>query len=457
MLDISKLKALFEREKENVLRDFFSFLRFKSIATDPNYRDEVESCAEWVASYLKQCGLNVEKWESDRAPVIFASDLRAGKGKETLLLYCHYDVQPVDPLEEWLSPPFEPTIRDGEVYARGAVDNKGQCFYTMLAIKMLLQELGQLPVNLKIVIEGEEESGSLGLAQLLDEKRESLSADYLLIVDSGMEKIEEPAITLGARGIVCMQVNVKEAEYDLHSGMAGGMAYNPNRALAEMLAQLHDERGSVAIAGFYDELVEIPPHEKKELSFSFDAGHFFSLFGFEPTGMETDISPVEASCLRPTLEINGMWGGYTGPGFKTVIPATAHAKISCRLVPHQNPERITALVRDFLISNTPIGLQTDVEVFPGNGRGFRTNPNSRIAQLMTESYSQIFQKPCHKILIGGTIPIAVELSEAARAEMVLVGLSLPGDRVHAPNEHFGLDRLEIGFLTICRALELFEK
>lgn len=455
MLDISKLKDLFEKEKEDVFRDFFTFLRFKSIATDPNYHDEVEKCAQWLAEYLNLSGLDVERWETEKAPVIFASDLRAGPGKETLLLYCHYDVQPVDPLEEWLSPPFEPTIREGEVYARGAVDNKGQCFYTIVAIKTLLKNLGQLPVNLKFVIEGEEESGSLGLSRLLQEKKEALSADYLLIVDSGIEKAEEPAITLGARGIVCMQVTVQEAQYDLHSGLSGGMAYNPNRALAEMLSKLHDEKGGISVSGFYDEVVEIPPHEKRELSFAFDPGYFFSLFGFEPTGMEKGLSPIEASWLRPTLEINGMWGGYTGPGFKTVIPSTAHAKISCRLVPHQSPDRIAALVRDFLINQTPEGLKTTIDIVPGNGRGFRTNPNSRIAQLMAESYSQVFQKPCQKILTGGTIPIAVELAEAAGAEMVLVGLCLPGDRIHAPNEHFGLDRFENGYLTICRALELF--
>lgn len=456
MLDINKLKELFSQQKEEVFQDFFTFLRFKSIATDPDYRDEVEECANWLVDYLSSAGLQIEKWATEKAPVIFASDLRAGPEKETLLLYCHYDVQPVDPLEEWLSPPFEPSVREGEIFARGAVDNKGQCFYTILAIKTLLKELGHLPINLKFVIEGEEESGSLGLCQLLGEKKDQLKADYLLIVDSGFEKIDEPAITLGARGIVCMQVTVQEAQYDLHSGMVGGIAYNPNRALCEMLAKLHDERGGVAVSGFYDEMVEIPPHEKKELSFAFDPGHFFSLFGFEPNGMEQDLTPVEANWLRPTLEINGIWGGYTGPGFKTVIPAVAHAKISCRLVPHQTPERIAALVRDFLLNHTPQGLKTEVTILPGNGRGFRTNPNSRIAQLMAESYTQVFQKPCQKILIGGSIPIAVELAETACAEMVLVGLGLHGDRIHAPNEHFGIDRFENGYLTICRALELFQ-
>lgn len=454
-MDLTTYKEIFDKQRDQILSDYYTFLRFKSIATDPAYKEDVFKCADWLMHYLQDSHLQVEKWETENAPVIFAQDLRAGPHKETLLLYCHYDVQPVDPLDEWESPPFEPTLREGEVYARGACDNKGQCFYTMLAIKTLLNKLGQLPINLKFIIEGEEESGSIGLSKLLEEKKEDFKADHLLIVDSGLENPDTPAITLGARGVVCMQVSIQEANFDLHSGMAGGIAYNPNRALSELLSSLHDANGSVSIPGFYDEVAEILPQEKKELNFDFDVGSFHTMFGFEPSGMEKEVPPQEACWLRPTLEINGMWGGYIGPGFKTVIPAKAYAKLSCRLVPHQTPERIAALVSDFLIKNTPAGLTTEVDVLEGSGRGFRTNPNAKIAQIASESYSQVFQKPCHKILIGGTIPIAVELSETAKADMVLVGLALADDRIHAPNEHFGLDRIEKGFLTICRTLELF--
>lgn len=455
MLELATFKEHFEKEKEEILNDFKEFLRFKTIATDPEYHSEVLKCAEWLSEYLTHCGLEVEKWETENAPVVFATDLRAGSDKETLLLYCHYDVQPTDPEKEWISPPFEPTVRDGEIYARGASDDKGQCFYTIVAIRTFLKLYGTLLVNLKFLIEGEEESGSLGLSKLLEQKKEDLRADHLLIIDSGMEEANTPVITMGARGIIGLQVSVQEANFDLHSGMVGGVAYNPNRALAEILSKLHDASGSVAVPGFYDEVVEIPPHEKKELSFDFDVGRFHEMFGFEPTGMENNISPLEAIWLRPTLEINGMWGGYTSSGFKTVIPAKAFAKISCRLVPQQNPERIIALVSDFLIKNTPSGLKTEVEMLQGSGRGFRTNPGARIVKIMSDSYSQVFQKPCQKILIGGSIPIAVDLAETSRADMVLVGVALPDDRVHSPNEHFGIDRLETGFLTICRALELF--
>ncbi|MFC2049471.1 dipeptidase [Chlamydiota bacterium] len=455
MSTIATLKEIYTQERESNLNDYFTFLRFKSIATDPAFKKDVEQCADWLAAYLKKCGLQVEKWETGRAPTLFASDLRAGPDKETLLIYCHYDVQPVDPLSEWTTPPFEPTLRDGEVFARGAVDNKGQCFYTILALKTLLKTRERLPVNIKFVIEGEEESGSVGLSQIISSKKEELKADYLVIVDSGVESLESPAITLGARGLVCFQLSLQEADYDLHSGMAGGIAYNPNRALVEMLSKLHDAEGKVTVPGFYEAVTPVPPHEKKAITFDFDEKRFVKMFGFKPTGMERGVSEHEASWIRPTLEINGMWGGYTGAGFKTVIPAKAYAKISCRLVPNQDPEIITAQVKEYIRKLAPANMKLEIETFPGNGKGFRTDPQSRIVKLMSASYTQVFEKPCTNILIGGSIPISVQLCAAAEAEMVLVGLGLPDDHIHAPNEHFGLDRLEKGFLTICRAIELF--
>lgn len=459
MKDIDFYKDQFTKKREDLLNDYFTFLRFKSITTDPKYKDEVEACAQWLFDYLKESTLKVEKWETGRAPIIFAQDLRAGPEKETLLIYCHYDVQPVDPLELWTTPPFEPTLREGEVYARGAADNKGQCFYTIQALKALLKVHERLPINIKFIIEGEEESGSIGLSHILDQKKEALKADYLMVVDSGIHTLQRPAITLGARGICGLEVTLKESDFDLHSGAAGGLAYNPNRALVKMLTQLHDAEGRVVIPGFYDDILPLTQQEKEAISFDFDEAAFKSMFGFTPTGMEKGFTPNEACWLRPTLEINGMWGGYAGVGFKTVIPAEAHAKISCRLVPNQNPEKVLNLVKDYLIKITPPALKIHIAPFHEGGKGcgmsFRTHPFSRIATIMSESYAQVFGKPCEKILLGGSIPIAARLCEVAEAEMLLVGLGLPDDRIHAPNEHFGLDRLEKGYLTICRAIELF--
>ena len=264
MHEIEAFKKQFEKDKKEIFHDYFTFLRFPSVATDPSFQNEVKKCAGWLSDYLKKCGLDVEAWQTTRtAPVLFASNLEAGPGKETLLIYCHYDVQPVDPLDQWTSPPFEPTIRDNDVFARGAQDNKGQCFYTITAIKTLLQMRKKLPVNLKFIIEGEEESGSVALSSLLEEKKEKLQADYLLIVDSGIEDKGRPAITLGARGIVSFEVMVEEGRFDLHSGMVGGIAYNPNRALIEMLAKLRKSDGSIAIERFYEDIVEISPRSGK--------------------------------------------------------------------------------------------------------------------------------------------------------------------------------------------------
>ncbi|NGX53508.1 MAG: Succinyl-diaminopimelate desuccinylase [Chlamydiae bacterium] len=454
MLSVEQLKEIFQREKEEILEDFFTFLRFKSIATDPAYKNEVVGCADWIKEYLEKIGLTAEKWETEGSPVIFASDLRAGPEKETLLLYGHYDVQPVDPIELWTHPPFEPTLVDGDIYARGASDNKGQSFYTIRAIKTLLEELGQLPINLKILIEGEEESGSAHLPALLEEKSERLQADHTLIVDMGFYEKDQPAIILSARGLVAMTITLTGSKFDLHSGMHGGLAYNPNRALVELLASFHDDSGTVTIPGFYDEVAMITPSEKSELDFDFDVGKFESQFGAKATGMERGVDPFEATCLRPTLEINGIAGGYAGNGFKTVIPAKATAKISCRLVPDQHPNTIAALVETHIRSRIPDGITVTIDLEPGRGAPFRYSPHSRIAEVMTACYSQIFQKPCRRYLSGGSIPITPELAKHVKGDIVLVGVALPDDKIHAPDEHFGLDRLEQGYLILCRSIEL---
>ncbi|MCB1180876.1 MAG: dipeptidase [Chlamydiia bacterium] len=453
-LTLDELQEKFTKEKTRLIEDFFTFLRFESIATDPTYKQEVLNCHEWVAQYLLKLGFNVEIWDTENAPVIFATDLRAGPDQPTLLLYNHYDVQPVDPLNLWTTPPFEPTIRDEKIYARGASDNKGQCFYTLFALKTLVDHYGYLPINIKYVIEGEEESGSAGLFNLLEEKKDQLKAEHLLIIDSGIEKENEPAITLGTRGICCLSVTLTGSKTDLHSGMCGGMAYNPNRALVEILASLKDDTGTVTIPSFYDEVAKMPPHERSEIDFNFDEEVFHHNFGFKPTGMERGVSPLEANWLRPTLEINGISGGYAGPGFKTVIPAKANAKISCRLVPYQDPVRIAALVESAILAKLPEGISAQIEILPGRGPASRTNPQSTIAKVMAQSYTNVFNKPCKRILLGGSIPIAADLATVSGAEMLCIGVALPTDRIHAPDEHFSISALKKGFLILAHAIEL---
>lgn len=446
-------RETYAQQRESILRDYFTFLKFPSIATDPEFADDVHACAHWLQEQLQSCGLDVELWETSTFPTLFATDLRAGPDKETLLIYCHYDVQPVDPLNEWESPPFEPQIRDGKVYARGAVDDKGQCFYTLQAIKALIEKHGRFPLNLKFIIEGEEESGSTGLYSILEEKAEALAADHLLIVDSALHRPGEPVISVGARGMIALSLSLRGSSVDLHSGLVGGVAYNPNRAMVELLASLHDSSGYVNIPGFYDNVVQITPGEKEVIDFSFDEAEFTHNFGAKTTGMEQGVPPGEAVTLRPTLEINGIHGGYGGPGIKTVIPAKVEAKITCRLVPQQDPERIALLLKEHLLSNVPGELELEIDILPGHGWGFRTNPHSKIAEAMRQGYETVFEKPCTSVLMGGSIPIAGDLARVSGADVVLVGVGLPTDRIHAPNEHFGLDRFEQGFLTICHGIE----
>lgn len=452
MLSIDELKKHFAKEREKILGDYFAFLRFKSISADPACAGEVRGCAEWLAERFRKMGLLVEKWEGG-APVLLATTPFDPK-KKTLLIYHHYDVQPVDPLHLWDSPPFEPTLREGTIFARGASDNKGQCTYTLFAIQTLLEKYPDFPVNLKLLIEGEEECGSSSLSTLLQKKKQKLQADHILIVDAHIEKKNRPAISLGARGIVTMTMTLKGSKFDLHSGNCGGIVYNPLRALSEMVAKTHDTTGRVTIPHFYDQVTPLSSEEKKLYNFSFDHEDFIKNFEARATGGEEGYSPLEAAWIRPTLEINGMRGGYSGPGFKTVIPAQAEAKISARLVPDQDPDTIARNIKSYFESEAPPGIHCEIVVHSGKGKGFRTSAQSTLAQSFSRSYSEVFGSPCEQILLGGSIPISAALQEVAGGDILLIGVALPEDQIHSPNEHFSLDRLELGFLTVTRGIEL---
>jgi acetylornithine deacetylase/succinyl-diaminopimelate desuccinylase-like protein len=320
------------------------------------------------------------------------------------------------------------------------------------ALKALLALDGELPVNVKLCIDGEEECGSASLASLLEYKKEDLAADYLIVADGGFGKPDSPAVNLGARGLVTMTVEVIGSKSDLHSGAHGGLVYNPNHALVEILAKLRNKAGQITVPGFYDQVLEPTAEEKEKLNLRFDAERYEFNFGAKPIGGEKDYSPLESNLIRPTLEINGLCGGYTGTGFKTVIPARAEAKISCRLVPDQDPSRIGELVSGYLRSNAPEGLDLEIRVSRGS-KAFRTTSESRIVRAVVGAYNEFHDIPCRFHLGGGTIPIAAELVRISGAEVVLMGYGLGQDNVHAPNEHFGLDRLKKGFLTIARSLE----
>ncbi len=455
-MNVHELFAYFDANKERLLEELFTFLRFQSISTEAESVEQVNACAAWVESYLSEKGLTTDRWEEGGHPIIFAEWCKAGKDKPTVLVYGHYDVQPVDPLELWQSPPFEPEVRDGEIFARGAQDNKGQCFYTIAAITSLLAENGSLPVNVKILIEGEEEAGSESLERACSKRQDQLKADYYWVVDMGFHAMEQPAITLGLRGMTSMTVTFRGSNTDLHSGAHGGIVYNPNRALVEVLGKLFDEEGRVLVPGFYDGIEDVSPEDKKCIDFHFDPEHYKAMFKAEANGGESAFSPLESAWLRPTLEINGISGGYSGDGFKTVIPAIAKAKISCRLVPGQNPKEIYSALESYINSLAPQGIEVEIK-HEHSGNSMRTSPSSAAVQAAAQAYTEVCGIPCSYIMCGGSVPVTASVAAAAGAETVLIGYGLPGDNLHAPNEHFGVERVRLGFATIGRMLELFEK
>lgn len=439
---------------QNALDRFFEFLRFESISTDSIYDAQVLSCSNWVAQNLKKMGFDVQIWKTDGAPVVFASWLHAGKDKPTLLIYNHYDVQPVDPIEAWETGPFNPTIRNEAVYARGAQDNKGQCFYTLEAIRYLLNTTKALPLNIKFCIEGEEEHGSGGLMKILKQHQADLKADYLAVVDVGMRDAKTPAVTLGCRGLVAFELQVKGPSGDLHSGSHGGLVVNPIHALTEILASLRNVKtGEVNIPGFYDAVVPLTREEKAQLALDFDEKQYLHDFGTLPLGGEKAITHLERVWMRPTLEINGISGGYSGDGIKTVIPSKAFAKFSCRLVADQDPEQIAGLVIRHIESLPHDGVEVVVKRIDGGGKAIRTSPNSPIVKAFLDAYTQVFGTQAVCILEGGSIPVTAELQKVCGGALVFVGVGLGTDKIHAPNEHFGLDRLEKGAQSMVLALQ----
>ncbi|HMO17072.1 MAG TPA: M20/M25/M40 family metallo-hydrolase [Oligoflexia bacterium] len=450
---IDYLNGQFDAKKEELLNEFFTFLRFKSISADPEYESEIKACANWIVEYLDDIGFKTQLLEGDK-PCIFAERI-IDPSFPTILVYNHYDVQPVDPIELWESPPFEPEIRNGEIYARGAEDNKGQCFYVLRALKELSSSKDFPQINLKLLIEGEEETGSKSLPGIFSAHKELFKSDYLFIIDSGFTSMTKPAITLGCRGIVTMTVELQGSSGDLHSGEHGGIVYNPLHGMIELLAKLrNEETGEIKIPGFYDDVAILSDEQKKSYSLALDPEFYRNMFHAEMNGGEKNYSPLESAWLRPTLEINGLSGGYAGPGFKTVIPAKATAKISARLVPDQNPKNIAKLISDYLTEHTPSGLKLEITNVSDGGYPFRSSADSKACLIARKAYEGVLGLPCENILAGGSIPIAADLQMATSAETVLIGYGLPDDQIHAPNEHFGIDRIKKGMATFGAILSL---
>lgn len=448
-------KNYFQENLNDILTTYKEFLSFQSISADSAKIDDCMECAKWLQKKLQTAGLEAELWrqkESAHPPVVFAKTPKV-QGP-TVLIYNHYDVQPVDPISEWNTPPFSPHQEGDKILARGASDNKGQCMYTLIALQAFQKKF---PCNLKILIEGEEESGSAHLTEILAAHREEIAADYVMIIDLGIRTPTQPAITLGTRGLLACTLEVESAYQDLHSGCHGGLNYNSLHALVEMLAKARSPEGKVLIPGFYDDIEPVDQELLSELASTiqsnFDQTAYEAEIGYPPTGGEIDRPHLERNWLRPTFEINGIHGGYGGPGSKTVIPARAMAKISCRLVPGQDPLIIGRKIRSFFEAITPNGVKTICTIHDGHGVAIRTKSSSPLIMALQNAMKTVFACDPEFVLEGASIPIAPELQHASGGDVVMWGLGLSSDKIHSPNEEFDLRRMEKGFLTLFQTLQ----
>jgi acetylornithine deacetylase/succinyl-diaminopimelate desuccinylase-like protein len=445
---MSDLQAYLNEHGERFTKELFDFLRIPSVSTDPEQAGTVRQCAQWVADHLRGIGFKtVEVHDTAGHPIVYAEHCEA-PGKPTVLLYGHYDVQPPEPLDEWLSPPFEPTIRDGKIFARGATDDKGQIFSHIKGLEALLKTgNGKLPVNVKVLIEGEEEVGSMNLEPWVSEHKAKLACDAVVISDSSMHAPGLPSLTTSLRGLAYFEVTVTGTGHDLHSGLYGGAVPNAINELARLIAKLHDEDYRVTVPGFYDDVLELTEAERAELNTlpHSDAELLAEVHGVGLVG-EAARTTLERLWYRPTLDCNGIWGGYTAKGAKTVIAAKAHAKLSCRLVPDQDPTVIEKAVRAHLTALAPAHIKVDVSFHHG-AKPWRAERDNASVQAALRAMSRAWGRDAVFIGGGGSIPVVTTFRDALGVPSVLIGLGLADDRLHSPNEKFDLINFEKGVAT----------
>jgi acetylornithine deacetylase/succinyl-diaminopimelate desuccinylase-like protein len=436
-----------QHQREN-LEQLFEFLRIPSVSTQPDHAVDMGRAASWLAERLKDAGLEaVQVIETEGHPLVYGEWLHA-PGAPTALIYGHYDVQPPEPLELWQSAPFEPEVRDDYIYARGAADDKGQVYAHVKAVEAFLQSEGKLPLNVKFLVEGEEESGGASLSAFIPENKELLSADVAVISDTAMLGVDQPAIVYGLRGMAYMLVDVTGPGRDLHSGHYGGGIDNPINALAHLISKLKDEEGHILIPGFYDNVRPLEEEERELLAnFPFDKSEWLAETGApEPWG-EPEYSLLERLGARPTLDVNGIIGGYTGPGGKTVLPSHAHAKISMRLVPDQDPARIQRLFREYVQSVMPPSVRVEVRTTGSGAAASITDYHTDAVQAAATAYEEVFGKEPLYMREGGSIPVVGEFQQLLGIETVLMGFSSPDAKIHAPNERFYLPNFYRGIET----------
>lgn len=440
-------KSYLETHKERFLEELKELLRLPSISADSQYKDQVALCAEKVKQGLEAAGCDhVEICPTPGHPIVYG-ERNLSPDAPTVLVYGHYDVQPPDPLELWTSGPFEPEVRDGKIYARGACDDKGQFFMHVKALE-LMNNTQTLACNIKFMIEGEEEVGSAHLGQFLKENKEKLKADIVLVSDTAMISMENPSLETGLRGLAYMEVEVKGPNRDLHSGVYGGAVANPATLLCQMIASLHDENNRITIPGFYDKVEELSSEARRALNQApFDLEAYKQDLGVEELWGEKGYTALEHTGIRPTLDVNGIWGGYTGEGAKTVLPSVARAKISMRLVPHQNSEEIAALFQQHFESLAPKSVKVKVSTHHG-GEPVVTPTDSLAYQAAAQAIKTSFGKEAIPTRGGGSIPIVALFESVLGLKTVLFGFGLDNDNIHSPNEKFDLFNFYKGIETL---------
>lgn len=446
-------ESYFQNLREQHLDELKQFLTIPSISALSTHKNNMNEAAKWVAAKLEKAGLeNVEIHPTAGHPIVYAEHIHA-PGKPTVLIYGHYDVQPVDPLNLWETPPFEPTIRDGKLYARGATDDKGQLFLHVKAVEALLNQENALPVNVKFCIEGEEEISSPNLPTFMETNADKLKADVIVISDTSLLEKGKPAISTGLRGLCSLEVTILTANTDLHSGSFGGGVPNALHAMISLLSSLHDDQGRVSIEGFYEGVPELSAamreeflkqnHNEEELRKNLELD---ALYG------EEGYSFVERTGARPTLELNGVYGGFQGEGSKTVIPKEAHAKITCRLVGDQDPAQILERIVTHLESHVQSGAKLIIKRGE-KARAFDMDPSNPMLQKAADAYEKVYGTRALFTKDGGSIPIVETFSRVLGAPVVMMGFGLPDENLHAPNEHFNLENFDKGLLTIVEFLK----
>jgi acetylornithine deacetylase/succinyl-diaminopimelate desuccinylase-like protein len=449
-------ESYLEEHKPEHLEQLLDFVRIPSISALPDHKGDVQRAAEWVAQRLQTAGLEgVQILPTAGHPVVYAEHLHA-PGKPTVLIYGHFDVQPVDPISLWSSPPFEPVVRDGRVYARGASDDKGNMLAPILALEALLKTEGSLPVNVKFFLEGQEEIGSPNIPDFLAAHRELFACDVVVSADGGQFDEDHPSLFLGGRGLSALQIDVHGATTDLHSGIYGGAVANPIHALVRILDSMRDENGKVLVPGFYDKVVELSQDERAAIAaVPFDEAAFTAPLGVRGLPGEPGYTPIERTWTRPTLELNGIWGGFQGEGTKTVLPKEAHAKITCRLVANQDPQEIAQLIINHVQRQQAPGLTVKARQLPGSAKPYLVSADHWGNVAAAEVLEQMYGTPPYNTRTGGSIPVCALFQEMLGAYTIGFAFGLDDEGFHAPDEFFRLksfERSQVGYGRLLHAL-----